>query len=103
MDIKETAKLDDIREGTFSLESLSAIYTQDPDCTEDQDGECQVLKLETVSNGTGSFLRLSLPNGGNWSFDSEDEMIALIRDFTSRYVQKEWKFPSQPKDPVQSA
>jgi hypothetical protein len=48
-------------------------------------GPIQVLKLETVSNGVSSFIRLSLPDGGHWSRDGKEDLDALFEDFKSRF------------------
>lgn len=78
----ETAVLDEYRDGTYSLDSISATYTQDPD-------DVQRIKFETVNNGVSSFIRISLPEGGYWSISDEHEFEDLIQDFKSRFIQKE--------------
>ena len=85
----ETAVLDEYRDGTYSLDSISATYTQDPDCCQDPD-DIQCIKFETVNNGVSSFIRISLPEGGYWSISDEHEFEDLIQDFKSRFMQKEY-------------
>lgn len=85
MQVMERAKLDKINEYTFSLESISCVYTQDPDSAESENGNVQALKLETVSNGAGSFIRMSLPDGGHWSIEGKEEIDKLFDDFYSRF------------------
>ena len=86
----ETAMLDDYRDGTYSLESISAVYTQDPDCCQDR-GDFQRIKLETVNNGVASFIRISLPDGGYWSISDEHDLENLLKDFKSRFIQKKYE------------
>ena len=81
----ERRKLDKLYKDTFSLDCISCVYTQEPDCEEGEMGPIQVLKLETVSNGVSSFIRLSLPDGGHWSMDGKEDLDALFEDFKSRF------------------
>ena len=85
MQVMERAKLDKINENTFSLESISCVYTQAPDCEDGTEGPVQVLKLETVNNGVASFIRISLPDGGHWSIDDKEDLNELFDDFESRF------------------
>ena len=78
-------KLDTIYKDSYSLESISCTYVQDVDCREDPDGNVQVLKIETVSNGCDSFYRISLPDGGHWSINDENDLMDLFKDFKSRF------------------
>lgn len=88
MQVMERAKLDKINEDTFSLESISCVYTQAPDCEEGVNGNVQALKLETVSNGVESFIRISLPDGGHWSIEGKEDIDKLFNDFYSRFEFK---------------
>lgn len=81
----ERRKLDELYKDTFSLNSISCVYTQEPDCEEGETSPIQVLKLETISNGVSSFIRLSLPDGGHWSIDNKEDLDALFEDFYSRF------------------
>lgn len=88
MQVMERAKLDKINKDTFSLESISCVYTQAPDCEEGANGNVQALKLETVSNGIESFIRMSLPDGGYWSIGGKEDLNKLFDDFYSRFEFK---------------
>jgi hypothetical protein len=81
----ERRKLDKLYENTFSLDSISCVYTQEPDCEEGEMGPIQVLKLETISNGVSSFIRMSLPDGGFWSINGKEDLDELFKDFYSRF------------------
>jgi hypothetical protein len=81
----ERRKLDKLYENTFSLDSISCVYTQEPDCEEGEMGPVQVLKLETISNGVSSFIRMSLPDGGFWSINGKEDLDELFKDFYSRF------------------
>ena len=81
----ERRKLDKLYKNTFSLDSISYVYTQEPDCEEGEMGPIQVLKLETISNGVSSFIRMSLPDGGYWSINGKEDLDELFKDFYSRF------------------
>lgn len=80
----ERKALDRIYDSSFSLDSICCTYSQDPDCAQSSD-ECQVIKLETCSNGVSSFIRISLPEGGYWSIDGEKDLMDLLKDFKTRF------------------
>lgn len=84
----EQLVLDRLEKDKPCIETISVEYSQDADCMQSDD-ECQVLKFETCSNGSSSFYRMSMPQGGYWSFSSEDELLDIFRDFRSRFVQEE--------------
>ena len=80
--------LDKIYDNSFSLDSICCTYSQKPDCAQSSE-VCQVIKLETYSNGVSSFIRISLPEGGYWSIDGEKDLMDLLKDFKSRFEQDE--------------
>lgn len=62
------------------LAESTMTYWQNPDCTEDRDGEPQSITFSTRDNGEAKFLNIKTEN---WSF-TYDEITQLIKDFCSR-------------------
>lgn len=57
------------------------IYVQNPDCTEDREGEPQELRISTRNNGIANFLNIQTKN---WSFDDINDLKYIIDDFKRR-------------------
>ena len=51
------------KEDSITLEEVKVTYTQDNDCTQDND-DCQVLTLEAVDGGGGMFYRMTTNQKG---------------------------------------
>ena len=71
-----------IKEGSITLEEVKVTYTQDNDCTQDND-DCQVLTLEAVDGGGGMFYRMTTNQKG-WSFDKIDSLIEVLKNFKDK-------------------
>ena len=71
-----------IKEGSITLEEVKVTYTQDNDCTQDND-DCQVLTLEAVDGGGGMFYRMTTNQKG-WSFDKIDSLIEVLNNFKDK-------------------
>ena len=56
-------------------------YVQNPDCTEDRDGDWQSLTLSIRDNGMDKFLNLK---SNNWSFDSVESLCDILKDYCKR-------------------
>ena len=67
------------KEDSITLEEVKVTYTQDNDCTQDND-DCQVLTLEAVDGGGGMFYRMTTNQKG-WSFDKIDSLIEVLKNF----------------------
>lgn len=66
------------------LDEISCTYIQNPDCTEDRDGDPQEITLSSRDGGGGKFIHIKT-NG--WSIcgdDFEMDLIPLIKDFKHR-------------------
>ena len=66
------------------LDEISCTYIQEPDCTEDRDGEPQSIILSSRDGGGGKFINIKT-NG--WSICGDnlaDDLIPLIKDFKHR-------------------
>ena len=82
---------------TIFLDEVICTYLQEPDCTEDRDGDPQELKLSTRDGGGGKFINIKTgPNG--WSIGTEndfEEFINVLKDF---YHRSNDTFRSKSKD-----
>ena len=56
-------------------------YVQNPDCTEDREGDWQRITLSIRDNGVAKFLNM---NTNNWSFDNTNDIVQIIEDFKKR-------------------
>lgn len=66
----------------IGIQEVKITYAQEPDCTEDRDGDFQEITLSTRDGGGGFFINIKTDN---WSFDSDNKGLnALIEDFKSR-------------------
>ena len=63
------------------LEEVSMTYYQNPDCTEDRDGNGQTLEISSRDGGGGKFIHIKT-NG--WSISDETDLDTLIKDFKFR-------------------
>ena len=63
------------------LDEISCTYVQEPDCTEDRDGEPQSITLSSRDGGGGKFIHIKT-NGWSICGDNlEEDLIPLIKDF----------------------
>ena len=58
-------------------------YTQPGDCAEDRE-KYQTLRLESESNGTAPFIRISLPDCNHFSISGIDDLKKIIEDFEEK-------------------
>ena len=66
------------------LDEISCTYVQEPDCTEDRDGEPQSITLSSRDGGGGKFIHIKT-NGWSICGDNlEEDLIPLIKDFKHR-------------------
>ena len=66
------------------LEEITCTYIQEPDCTENRDGEPQSITLSSRDGGGGKFIHIKT-NGWSICGDNlEDDLIPLIEDFKHR-------------------
>lgn len=64
------------------LDEIICTYMQEPDCTEDRDGDPQTLTLSTRDGGGGKFVHIKT-NG--WSIDQDSsDLTDIINDFKKR-------------------
>ena len=70
------------KEGSITLEEVKVTYTQDADCTQDNE-DYQVLTLEAVDGGGGMFYRMTTNQKG-WSFDKIDSLIEVLKNFKEK-------------------
>ena len=63
------------------LDEVTMTYVQNPDCTEDREGDWQKITLSIRDNGVDKFLNM---NANNWSFDNTNDIVQIIEDFKKR-------------------
>jgi hypothetical protein len=72
------------KEEQVFLDEISCTYIQEPDCTEDRDGEFQSITLSSRDGGGGKFIHIKT-NGWSINGDNlEEDLIPLIKDFKQR-------------------
>ena len=72
------------KDNEILLDEISCIYIQEPDCTEDREGEPQSITLSSRDGGGGKFIHIKT-NG--WSICGDnlgDDLVPLIKDFKHR-------------------
>lgn len=75
----EKAKFED---NEICVDDVVVRYMQGPDCTEDQEGEPQIITLSTRNNGCARFINIKTDN---WSIDPfSDDLEVIIKDFCKR-------------------
>lgn len=65
----------------IGIQEVKVTYVQEPDCTEDRDGDFQEITLSTREGGGGFFLNIKTDN---WSVNLDKGLTTLIEDFKSR-------------------
>lgn len=71
-------------ENEILLEEITCTYIQEPDCTEDRNGDPQSITLSSRDGGGGKFIHIKT-NGWSICGDNlEDDLIPLIKDFKHR-------------------
>ena len=70
-------------DGVF-LEEISCTYIQEPDCTEDRDGDPQSITLSSRDGGGGKFIHIKTDGWSICGDNLEDDLIPLINDFKHR-------------------
>ena len=66
------------------LDEITCTYIQEPDCTEDRDGEPQSIILSSRDGGGGKFIHIKTDG---WSICGDNlgmDLIPLIEDFKHR-------------------
>lgn len=66
------------------LDEISCTYIQEPDCTEDKEGDPQSIILSSRDGGFGKFIHIKT-NGWSICGDNlEEDLIPLLNDFKKR-------------------
>ena len=66
------------------LDEITCKYIQNPDCTENRDGDPQEIVLSSRDGGGGKFIHIKT-NGWSISGDNlEEDLLPLINDFKHR-------------------
>jgi hypothetical protein len=64
------------------LEEVICKYIQEPDNTEDRDGDPQELILSTRDGGGGKYIHIETTG---WSISDIDDLEVVINDFKKRF------------------
>lgn len=72
-------------ENYVGISEMSVTYVQEPDCTEDREGDYQKLRIEARDGGGGFFLNLKTDS---WSIDKPEDITEIINDFKKRLNEK---------------
>lgn len=70
-------------DGEVMMDEIKVTYYQNPDNCSESD-EYQELTLKTKDGGGGKYINLSTNEHG-WSFNSEQDLIDIIKQFKSMY------------------
>jgi len=68
------------------LDEISCTYIQEPDCTEDREGEAQSITLSSREGGGGKFINISTKSWSITGDKPEEELLPLIMDFKKRML-----------------
>lgn len=66
------------------LDEISCTYIQNPDCTEDRDGDPQEITLSSRDGGGGKFIHIKTTGWSICGDNLEGDLIPLIKDFKKR-------------------
>jgi predicted transcriptional regulator len=72
------------KENQVFLAEITCKYWQNPDCTEDQDGDPQEIEISSRDNGVAKFIHIKTDG---WSIDGDNfnnDLIPLLEDFKHR-------------------
>lgn len=72
------------KDNQILLDEITCKYLQNPDCTEDRDGDPQEIILSSRDGGGGKFIHIKT-NGWSISGDNlEEDLLPLMNDFKHR-------------------
>ena len=66
------------------LEEISCTYVQNPDCTEDREGDPQSITLSSRDGGGGKFINVKTTGWSISGDNLESDLIPLLKDFKHR-------------------
>lgn len=66
------------------VDEISIKYYQEPDCTEDRNGDGQEIILSTRDGGGGKFINIKTKSWSITGNKPEEELLPLINDFKKR-------------------
>lgn len=67
-------------DGYVAVDDVSVTYTQNGDCTEDEDN-VQTITISSRNNGLSRFINIKTEG---WSIDGPEEMVNILKDFCKR-------------------
>lgn len=66
------------------LDEISCTYIQNPDCTEDREGDPQSITLSSRDGGGGKFIHIKTTGWSICGDNLESDLIPLLKDFKHR-------------------
>lgn len=66
------------------LDEIVCTYIQEPDCTEDREGEPQSITLSSRDGGGGKFINIQTKSWSITGDNFEEEILPLLNDFKKR-------------------
>lgn len=66
------------------LDEISCTYIQNPDCTEDREGDPQSITLSSRDGGGGKFIHIKTTGWSVSGYNLEFDLIPLLKDFKHR-------------------
>ena len=66
------------------LDEVSCTYIQNPDCTEDRNGDPQSITLSSRDGGGGKFINIKTEGWSICGDNLGDDLIPLVNDFKKR-------------------
>jgi len=72
------------KDNEILLDEITCTYIQEPDCTEDRDGDPQEITLSSRDGGGGKFIYIKTDGWSICGDNLEGDLIPLIKDFKHR-------------------
>ena len=72
------------KDNEILLDEVSCTYIQNPDCTEDREGDPQSIILSSRDGGGGKFIHIKTDGWSICGDNLEDDLIPLMNDFKKR-------------------
>ena len=82
------------------LDEITCTYIQEPDCTEDRDGDPQSITLSSRDGGGGKFIHIKTEGWSICGDNLGDDLIPLIKDFKHRMDDEVFSNSGLPREKV---
>ena len=82
------------------LDEIICTYIQEPDCTEDRDGDPQSITLSSRDGGGGKFINIKTEGWSICGDNLGDDLIPLIEDFKHRMNDESFSIAGCPREEI---